>query len=85
VSWSRDGKLVYLYSEETRQTYVVPLQPGHVLPLLPPSGFSYGAAGPGVSGARAILQERAFMSPDPSIYAYPRVATHRNIYRIPVP
>jgi hypothetical protein len=26
------------------------------------------------------------MSPDPSMYAYPRVASrHRNIYRIPVP
>jgi hypothetical protein len=48
VSWSRDGKLCYLYSEETRQTYVVPLRPGHVLPLLPPSGFSFGAAGPGI-------------------------------------
>ena len=36
-------------------------------------------------GARAIPDQRAFPSSDPSAYAFPRSATHRNIYRIPVP
>jgi hypothetical protein len=36
-------------------------------------------------GTRVIPEQRAFMSGDPSVYAFPRVATHRNIYRIPVP
>jgi Tol biopolymer transport system component len=85
VSWSRDGKLLYLHSEGTRLTYAVPLRSGETLPLLPASGIALGEVERSIAGARAIPQERAFMSVDPLVYAYPRVATHRNIYRIPVP
>ena len=44
VSWSRDGKELYLYSENSHQTYAVPLKSGQALPPIPPSG-SRGAAG----------------------------------------
>ena len=36
-------------------------------------------------GGKPISEPRAFAGPDPSMYAFPRGATHRNIYRIHVP
>lgn len=38
----------------------------------------------GWPGAQLIPQERAIGGPNPSIYAFARVTTHRNVYRIPV-
>jgi Tol biopolymer transport system component len=88
VYWSRDGKLVYLHSTTPNQTYAVSLKPGQILPPIPPSGLELGIAAHTGAGPAlpAMPQERAFLSADdPSVYAYPRVTTHRNIYRIPVP
>lgn len=84
VRWSRDGMFLYLHSTRTRLTYAVPLRAGQILPRLP-FGFRLADVEKAVPGARAIPQQRAFMSADPSVYAYPRVVTHRNIYRIPIP
>jgi hypothetical protein len=55
------------------------------VPPLPASGIRLRDIEGSFPGARAIPQEQAFISPDPTVYAYPRVATHRNIYRIAVP
>ena len=86
VSWSRDGKSLFLHSTRTRSTYVLPLRPGQLLPVVPASGFQLGdAVDTSMPGTRRIPDERAFMGPDPSIYAFPKVVTHRNIYRIAVP
>jgi hypothetical protein len=35
-------------------------------------------------GARLIPEPKAITGSNPSIYAYPRFATQRNIYRVPV-
>ena len=85
VTWSRDGKFVYLHETGVRQTYAVPLRPGQILPALPASGISSPAAAAALPGARMIAEQRAFGGPNPSVYAFSRVTTHRNIYRIPVP
>lgn len=85
ASWSRDGKELYLYSEFSQQTYAVPLKSGQALPPLPASGILWKDAPPAIAGLRVISRPRAFMSGNPSIYAYPQVTAHRNIYRIPVP
>ncbi len=85
VSWSRDGKELYLYSEDSHQTYAISLKSGQALPPMPPSGITWRSAPPAIAGVRVILHQRAFMSGDPSVYAYPEVSAHRNIYRIPVP
>lgn len=85
VSWSRDAKALYLYSWETHQTTVVPLKPGRNLPPIPASGILLSNALPTIAGARVIPHQRAFMSGDPSVYAYLQVSTHRNIYRILLP
>lgn len=86
VSWSRDGKSFYLHSTKTRSTYVLPLRPGQLLPVVPLSGYQLGnMVGGEFPGARPIPEQRAFMGPDSSTYAFPKVVTHRNIYRIGVP
>lgn len=85
VSWSRDGRELRLYSEDSNQTYVLPLRPGDPLPPIGPAGISWRAKPPEVAGMRIISRQRAFPSGNSALYAYLEVATHRNIYRIPIP
>jgi Tol biopolymer transport system component len=85
ASWSPDGKFLYLNLRATAQIYAVPLQPGRNLPPLPTSGIASLEDAAALQGARVIPEERAFLGPGPSVYAVPRVTTHRNIYRITVP
>jgi eukaryotic-like serine/threonine-protein kinase len=85
ISWSRDGKALYLFSEGASHTYLVPLQDGQILPNLPAAGLDFRRVEESLSDARLIAHDRAFMSPSPAVYAYPTVTSHRNIYRIPVP
>jgi len=56
-----------------------------MLPQLPASGFRSKEEVAAFPGARLIPQEGAFPGPNPSIYAFTKVSTHRNIYRVPVP
>jgi serine/threonine protein kinase/Tol biopolymer transport system component len=85
VSWSPDARFLYVHATSTRQTYVVPLPSAQLLPHLPRSGIASMEAAAHLPGAKTISQQRAFMGPNPSAYAFPRVTTHRNIYRIRVP
>jgi Tol biopolymer transport system component len=85
VDWSPDGRFVYLHSARRRETYAVPLQPGQLLPALPAEGLPDLDAAAGLPGALTISHQRAFPGIDPSVYAFARVTTHRNIYRITVP
>jgi hypothetical protein len=85
VSWSPDGKYIYFNLRNARRTCAVPLAPGRNLPPLPASGIQTLEDAARLPGARIIAQDRAFMGPNPSVYVYPRITTHRNIYRIPVP
>ena len=85
IRWSAVGDYLYLHNEPTRETYVVPLKPGQLLPPLPASGVRSLAEVGALPGGRMIGQPRAFLGASPSVYAYPRVASNRNIYRIPVP
>lgn len=82
VSWSRSGEHMYLKSN--RSTYAIPLRPGRVLPEIPGSGLSAEDV-VALPGARPIADIGAFPGPDPSVYAFTRIATQRNIYRVPVP
>jgi hypothetical protein len=82
VSWSRDGKFIYL--KFNRSTYAIPLRPGRALPPMPASGLTEEGV-VALPGARRIADVGAFAGPNPSLYAFTRVATQRNIYRVPVP
>jgi Tol biopolymer transport system component/tRNA A-37 threonylcarbamoyl transferase component Bud32 len=85
VSWSRDGNFLYAYGRTGSRVYALPLRPGQILPPLPASGLGSLDDAAALPGARLIPQPRAFMGANPAVYAFPRVTTHRNIYRIPVP
>jgi hypothetical protein len=74
-----------VFSGKTSHSYLVPLQDGQILPTLPATGLKLSSVEESFSDARVIAHDRAFMSASPSVYAYPIITTHRNIYRIPVP
>jgi hypothetical protein len=83
VSWSADGRLLYLNDRSADRIYAVPLEPGRDLPPLPAGGLQSmtdAAAWPGVT---AMPQKRlVFGGPDSSAYAFPQITSQRNIYRI---
>jgi serine/threonine protein kinase/Tol biopolymer transport system component len=83
VDWTPDGKFLYLNFRGS--VYAIPLRPSQALPPLPVSGFRTRQEVAALPGARLIREPHAAMGPNPSIYAYPRFSTQRNIYRIPVP
>ena len=82
VRWSHDGKFLYLHAVTTRQTYVVPLRDGELLPQLAPDGYSEIRDAATALGAHPLADLRAYASDDPSMYVFPRVSAHRNIYRV---
>ena len=83
LHWSRDGKFLYLHSAFTRRTYVLALHAGEVVPRISSAFRNIDAAAEAI-GARAIADPRASVSDDPSVYVFPRVLAHRNIYRVSV-
>jgi hypothetical protein len=83
VSWSLDGKFLYLNFRES--IYAIPLPLGQMLPPIPASGFKSKEDVAALPGARLIPEQGAFPGPNPSIYAFTKVSTHRNIYRVSVP
>jgi len=91
VSWSRDGKRLYLHeilsrhATESHKTYVIPLPPAAMVPVLPASGFNSEAEVATSLGGHVISEQRAFPAPDPSVYAYLHLSAHRNIFSIRVP
>jgi eukaryotic-like serine/threonine-protein kinase len=82
VSWSSDGRYQYVFWRSTRETYVVPLKPGELAPGVP-AGPTWPDAVKEL-GARALPEARAYVSGDPATYAFLRVSSHRNIFRISV-
>ena len=83
ASWSPDGKFLYLNFRES--IYAIPLRPGQMLPAMPASGFRSKEEVAAFPGARLIPEPGAFPGPNPSIYAFTKVSTHRNIYRVSAP
>jgi hypothetical protein len=73
-----------MYLNFQGSVYAIPLPPGQALPPLPASGLRTKQEVAALQGARLIREPQAITGPSPSIYAYPRFSTQRNIYRIPV-
>jgi Tol biopolymer transport system component len=67
------------------RSYIVPLPPGESLPPVPAAGFTSEEEVARLPGARRadILDVVPGQSPD--VYAFIRINTQRNLYRIPVP
>jgi DNA-binding winged helix-turn-helix (wHTH) protein/Tol biopolymer transport system component len=85
VSWSANGKYLYLNDRPAGQIYALPIPRGRNLPPLPAGGIASAIEAEAVPGARVIHERYAFVGGDPSVYAFFRVTTQRNIYRISVP
>jgi len=81
--WSPDGK--FLYMQIDRSMYAIPLGPGRMLPPIPAAGFQSKEQVLALPGVRRLPEEQVFPGPNPSVYAFMKVATQRNIYRVPVP
>jgi hypothetical protein len=82
ADWTPDGNFLYLNFRGS--VYAIPLRPGQALPPVPESGFRTKEKVAALPGALLIREPQAITGPNPSIYAYPRFSTQRNIYRIPV-
>jgi hypothetical protein len=83
VSWSPDGKFLYLNFRESISA--IPLRPGEMLPQIPAFGFRSKEDVAGLLGVRLIPELGPFPGPKPSVYAFTKVLTDRNIYRVRVP
>jgi eukaryotic-like serine/threonine-protein kinase len=83
LSWSPDREFLYLNFQSS--IYAIPLRPGQVLPPLPASGLRTEKDVAALPGARLIPERGAFTGPNPSVYAFTKVAVQHNIYRVPVP
>jgi hypothetical protein len=88
LKWSPNGEYLYLrfrWPQETLdeigKTYVLHLTSPNSLP--PPFKSEPDVAA--VPGIQVIARGAIFPGPHPSLYAYTRTATHRNLYRISVP
>ena len=84
IGWTPDSKFVYW--NVTNATYAIPLPSGRMLPPIPAGGIKSKDAVAALPGARLIAeQDRPVPGPNPSTYAFAKVSTQRNIYRVPVP
>jgi hypothetical protein len=84
IGWTPDRKFVYW--NVTNATYAIPLPAGRMLPAIPAGGIKSKEGVAALPGARLIAeQDRPVPGPNPSTYAFAKVSTQRNIYRVPVP
>ena len=90
VDWVLQGRYLSVRfsgssDAEQRTTYLVPIVPGEFLPAV----FRQGrlitetelAAAPGV---RTVLRGDVTFGSDPDTYVYPKLTSHRNLFRIPL-
>ena len=84
VSWSPDGKFLYMNDRAVGEIYALPIPPGRSLPPLPAGGIASAEQAAVLPGARVIHEPYAFLGADPSTYAFFRITNERNIYRVRV-
>ena len=84
-SWDKTGKFAYLYIPELFEgSYALPIERELGLPKLPPNGITRKEEVTGLKNAVAISGFVA-SAMSPTVYAYTRQNTRRNLYRIPLP
>jgi dipeptidyl aminopeptidase/acylaminoacyl peptidase len=84
IGWTPDSRILY-WSFAYNATYAIPVAPDRMLPPIPAGAIQSKEAVAALPGARLISeQERTFPGPTPSVYAFMKVSTQRNIYRVPL-
>jgi hypothetical protein len=66
----------------SRNKFTEPLQAGEALPKLPSSGIKSDRDLLVLPGSQVIEDKEMYFGPDPSVYAFVRTATQRNLYRL---
>jgi Tol biopolymer transport system component len=91
VHWAPDRRFLYLSiiasmnsARATGRTYVIPLPPGKVFPVIPTGGFHSQAEIAALPGVRVIEAADFFPGSTPDRYAFSRQTVQRNLYRIPL-
>jgi hypothetical protein len=91
LRWTRDGRLAYVslqYGAGSAfllgRTYVLPPAPGSVLPNIPPGGFQTEAQIAALPGVEMLPYGDVALGTTPAVYAFSRITTTRNLYRIPL-
>ncbi len=85
VGWSPDGRSFYVSLVGGQKVYAVPLRPEQVLPSLPQGGIRSPEDIDKLPGAKLLPAPGEFPGPSPSLYAFPKFTSQRNIYRVPIP
>jgi len=83
AKWSFDGGVLFLMMHNA--TYVLPLPPGRMLPVIPTGGFKSEQEIANLPRARVLDTADVAPGPTSDIYAFARETVQRNLYRIPVP
>ncbi len=84
LTWDGSGKFVYLFFEQFRLgTYPLPVLPDSGLPKVPPAGFARTEDLPDAKIA-GLIPWYVQSAVSPSVYAYVRQNTRRNLYRVPL-
>jgi hypothetical protein len=86
--WAPDGKYLYVSLEVarvySRKIAPIPLPPRKSLPDLPGSGIQSFAELAALARGRVIEHGGFAPGLNPEMFAYVRVAMHRNLFRVPV-
>jgi Tol biopolymer transport system component len=92
LRWSADSRFLFLSIASAAgtlfsdgRTYVIPLEPGRLLPEIPIDGFQSEDEIAQLPGVRVIEAADVAPGSTSSVYAYSRETTQRNLYRIPIP
>ena len=92
VRWAPDGRYIYLQKPSgfssgggAGRTYVLPTQPGTMLPDLPAGGLTREAELAGFPGVRVIGAADVDPGVNPGVYVFSRETVQRNLYRVPLP
>ena len=92
ITWSPDARFIYVVLHS--KIYRVRLPLGKAFPPLPPAGIQSETEIKTIPGATLFVSSGMdttsdygliAIGADPSSYAFVRAATHRNLYRIPIP
>jgi DNA-binding winged helix-turn-helix (wHTH) protein/Tol biopolymer transport system component len=89
TAWAPDGKFLYVsLRRESRgspaKTVAIPIPQGQTLPNLPPSGIQGLDLETAFPRAHVIEAWNISPGPEPSVFAYVKTTTHRNLFRIPL-
>jgi hypothetical protein len=85
-TWSPGGNVLSVSAGPVgvNRSYLIPLTPGEALPPVPAGGFRSEDEVARLPGARRIDALTVVPAPSPDVYAFSRVTSQRNLYRIPV-